>query len=198
MDKFISLPNMDLQLFADNSNDDKPIDNNQPIDDGQKPKDDVKPRDNKKPSIPYERFKEVNDRMKRAERELEELKTANLTEYELVNLELEQAQTRLKELENEVVRGKVEKILTQGGISEELYSNFIDNIVGDEEVSISTANEIVKMVDKIIKDTEKQIKADILKETPKPPKGDLKANKVSSMAKRMNEMDSGSTKTLWD
>jgi hypothetical protein len=98
--------------------------------------------------VPLDKYTSVEKKAKTADslqKELDTYKTAQMTEQEKTQQALEEARTYIKQLEKSNCKKSVEKVLTEGGLTESDYKEIIDSLVlEDEEQSTKLAQNLVK------------------------------------------------------
>ena len=103
-------------------------------------------------------YEDYEDSKKTADEKLQKL-LADAEKSKLENLKL-------------LNKTKAASAFVAAGISEEEYSSFIDGIVSDsEENTIALANNLVSVFKTKVENAEKNLKAELLKDTPLPPVG---------------------------
>lgn len=152
--------------------------------------------------IPKYRFDEVNERMKAAEKELQKIKNEKMTDEEKFEEVVKEANEMKNKYAREMAKLKASEIFVKAGLSEDEYSDLVENLASeDEEKTISMAEMMVKVLNAKKESTEKQVKEELLKNTPKPPKGEPGGEDLSvgeQFAKQANELGSETTDSLWN
>lgn len=97
--------------------------------------------------VPLDKYTSVEKKAKTVEslqKELDTYKSAQLTEQEKLQQALEAMQTSNKDLQKRLCKKSVEKVLTEGGMTEADYKDIIDSLVlEDEEKSTQLAQSLV-------------------------------------------------------
>lgn len=152
--------------------------------------------------IPKSRFDEVNERMKKAERELENIKKEKMTDEEKFEEMVKEAEEMKLKYAKEMSKLKASEIFVKAGLTEEEYSDLVDNLASeDEEKTLKMAEMMVNVLNSKKEITEKQVKEKLLKDTPKPPTGEDGGEDLSigeQFAKQANAVNSENVKSLWD
>ena len=152
--------------------------------------------------IPKSRFDEVNERMKKAEKELENIKREKMTDEEKLEKLMDEANEMKAKYAREMAKLKASEVFVKAGLTEEEYSDLVENLATeDEEKTIKMAEMMVNVLNSKKEATEKQVKEQLLKDTPKPPTGELGEEDLSigeQFAKQANEVNSEKIQTLWD
>lgn len=117
-------------------------------------------------------YKEKDKEIASLKTELEGFKNQNLTDQEKLQKELENEKKSREDLTKQLNKTTVEKILTKGGINEEDYKDFIDDLVTDDlQKSEKLANNIVAAFQTKLEAEVKNAVAAKLKEAGELPKG---------------------------
>ncbi len=127
-------------------------------------------------SIPKGVRKEVFDKtaaeLARYKRELKELREANMTAEEKLSAELKKAQELQLRYAREFSALRAKEVFVNAGLTEDEYNSIIEFVVSDdEETTISRAKAVVALVESQRKATEKAVKADLMKDAPRPKQG---------------------------
>lgn len=127
-------------------------------------------------SIPKGVSKEVFDKtaaeLARYKRELKELREANMTAEEKLSAELKKAQELQLRYAREFSALRAKEVFVNAGLTEDEYNSIIEFVVSDdEETTISRAKAVVALVESQRKATEKAVKADLMKDAPRPKQG---------------------------
>lgn len=98
--------------------------------------------------VPLDKYTEIEKKAKSVvslQKELDAYKNAQLTEQEKLQNALEAMQNSNKDLQRRLCKKSVEKVLTEGGLTEEDYKDIIDSLVlEDEDKSTMLAQNLVK------------------------------------------------------
>jgi len=98
--------------------------------------------------VPLDKYTSLEKKAKTIEslqKELDTYKSAQLTEQEKLQQALETMQNSNKDLQKRLCKKSVEKVLTEGGLTEEDYKDIIDSLVlEDEDKSTQLAQNLVK------------------------------------------------------
>lgn len=99
------------------------------------------------PSVPKATFDKTASELAKANKTIGELKNANLTDEEKLQAALDAAQAKEDEYNRKSIRLDVEKVLVQGGLTENDYKDIIDSLVTlDKDASIKSADSLVNMI----------------------------------------------------
>lgn len=122
--------------------------------------------------IPKARFDEVNEKLKQANKKLEEMAKAKMTDEEKLQALMEETNAAKQQYMKEMARLRAKEILVEGGLTEKDYSGLLDGIVTDnEETTTALAKNLVKLLQSKKTETEKRVREELLKTTPQPPAG---------------------------
>lgn len=121
------------------------------------------------------KFAETEKAKSEFEKQLKDIQLANMTEQDKAIAEKKTLQDKLLSLQKQVTKTEVEKTLISGGLVEDDYKDFIDNLVSDDhDKSVTLAKSLVTVFKSKIENTSKQAKEDAVKSTtilPKPEQG---------------------------
>jgi len=105
-------------------------------------------------------------------KKLRELEESSLTAEEKLKAETERAQELQKQYQRELAKLKAKEIFVTAGLKENDYNPLLEAIVSeDEEIAITRAKTMVDVINAQKKAVEQAVKAELLKDTPKPPAG---------------------------
>ena len=118
-------------------------------------------------------FDKTASELAKVKRELGELKNNSLSDEEKVNAAIAAADARANEYSAKLNRLEVEKLFMTDGLAEADYADLIEDIVSeDAEKTMKLAKSLLSVVKKQKSAAEKAIRAELLKNTPKPPPGE--------------------------
>ena len=118
-------------------------------------------------------FDKTASELAKVKKELGELKNNNLTGEEKVNAAIAAADARANEYSVKLNRLEVEKLFMADGLAEADYADLIEDIVSeDAEKTMKLAKGLLSVVKSQKSAAEKEVRAELLKKTPKPPAGD--------------------------
>lgn len=118
-------------------------------------------------------FDKTASELAKVKKELGELKNNNMTGEEKVNAAIAAAESKEKEFTRKLNRLDVEKLFVADGLTEKDYEDLIDDIVSEDgEKTLKLAKNLLSVIKSQKSATEKAIRAELLKDTPKPPPGD--------------------------
>ena len=121
-------------------------------------------------------------------KKLRELEESSLTAEEKLKAETERAQELQKQYQREFAKLKAKEIFVTAGLKENDYNPLLEAIVSeDEEIAITRAKTMVDVINAQKKAVEQAVKAELLKDTPKPPAGISAAMGKVDYKKRIEE-----------
>ena len=139
--------------------------------------------------VPLDKYTSLEKKAKTIEslqKELDTYKSAQLTEQEKLQQALETMQNSNKDLQKRLCKKSVEKVLTEGGLTEEDYKDIIDSLVlEDEDKSTQLAQNLVKTFNARIEAEVKAKMAEKLAGAGKKPQG---AEGVEITKEQFNKM----------
>jgi len=107
-----------------------------------------------------------------AKKKLKELEDANLTADEKTKAEMAKVLKMQSDFAKELSKLKAKEIFVTAGLTEADFGTILEAMVSeDEEVTKAHATSMVKLIASQKEATEKAVKAELLKTTPKPPGG---------------------------
>lgn len=113
-----------------------------------------------------DKYKTDAEKAEELAKELEALKSQNLSETEKVQKELEKAQQMIAELTKNSVVSELKAIFGEGGLKEDDYKEYIDAFAGlEKETAKAKATALVNQFKTFKETTEKQIREQLLDET---------------------------------
>ena len=123
-------------------------------------------------------------------RQLRELQEQNLTAEEKLKLELEKAAEAQTQYAVELSKLRATEIFVTSGLTEDDYKSLLDIVVtADEESTKARAKSMVDLIASQKKATEKAVKAELLKGTPKPVVGDPDQGMTLEQFRKLSLMD---------
>lgn len=123
-------------------------------------------------------------------RQLRELQEQNLTAEEKLKLELEKAAEAQTQYAVELSKLRATEIFVTSGLTEDDYKSLLDIVVtADEESTKARAKSMVDLIASQKKATEKAVKAELLKGTPKPVVGDPDQGMTLEQFQKLSLMD---------
>lgn len=126
--------------------------------------------------VPLDKFTDMEKKAKNAaslQKELDAYKTSQLSEQEQLQKALEESKNNEKILQQKLCKTSVEKVLTEGGLSENDYKDIIDSLVlEDESKSIQLAQSLVTSFNNKLEAELKIKMAEQLAQAGNKPKGD--------------------------
>lgn len=141
-------------------------------------------------SVSKELFDKTASELAKYKRELKELQEKSMTAEEKLKLELEKAAEAQAKYAKELSKLRATEIFVTAGLSEEDYTPLIDIVVSeDEELTKVRAKSMVDVIASQKKAVEKTVKAELLKDTPKPEPGDPSKGVTLDDFRKMSLMD---------
>lgn len=127
-------------------------------------------------SLPKSVKKEVFDKtasdLAAAKRKLKELEEQNMTAEEKLQVELAKTADAQKLLNMELAKLKAVETFVTAGLKEEDYKDILDAVVHEDAgVTQTRAASMIKLIDTQRKAVEQSVKAELLKNTPRPQGG---------------------------
>ena len=141
-------------------------------------------------SVSKDVFDKTASELAKYKRELKELQEQNLTAEEKLKLELEKAAEVQANYARELSKLRATETFVSAGLSEDDYKPLLDIVVSeDEESTKSKAQRMVDLIASQKKATEKAVKAELLKGTPKPVVGDPDQGMTLEQFRKLSLMD---------
>ncbi len=123
-------------------------------------------------SVDKAKFDKTASELAAANKRVKELETENMTGEQKLQAALEAAEQARVDFNKKSAKLEVEKILVASGLKEKDYNSIIDGIVKEDvEASKTLANQFVSILSTQRELIEKSLKAELLKQTPKPKNG---------------------------
>jgi hypothetical protein len=117
-------------------------------------------------------FDKTASELAKANKRVKELEEANMTADEKTKAEMDKALKMQSDLAKELSKLKAKEIFVTAGLTEADFGTILDAVVSeDEETTKTRAEGFVKVLKSQKEATEKAVKAELLKTTPKPPAG---------------------------
>jgi DNA-binding transcriptional MerR regulator len=124
-------------------------------------------------SVSKEVFDKTASELASVKKKLKELQEQNMSAEELLNLEKQRTEEMKKQYAKELAKLKAKEIFVESGLKEKEYTSLLEVIVTEnEEVTAARARTIIDVINAQKKAVEQAVKAELLKDTPKPPAGD--------------------------
>lgn len=118
-------------------------------------------------------FDKTASELAKVKKELAEIKNNNMTDDEKVQAAITAANNREKEFTAKSNRLEVEKLFVSGGLTEQDYAEVIDDIVSeDAEKTMKLAKNLLAVITSQKSATEKALRAELQRGTPRTPAGD--------------------------
>lgn len=123
-------------------------------------------------SVSKELFDKKVSELAKFKKDYEDLKNTTLTDEEQRQKVLEDAENARKDYLRKSARLDVEKVFVEGGLTHDDYKDIIEDIVSeDAEKSVTLAKTLMSVISNQKTATEKAVKSELLKGSPKPPAG---------------------------
>lgn len=123
-------------------------------------------------SVSKEVFDKTASELSKVKKELQALKEASMTDAEKLQAELDKAKEAQAIYNKELSKLRAKEIFVTAGLTETDYASILDIVVSeDEETTKTRAKSMVDLITAQKEAAEKAIKAELLKDTPKPPAG---------------------------
>lgn len=123
-------------------------------------------------SVTKETFDKTASELAKYKKELRELKEKSMTDEEKLQSEMDKATNLQSQFQKELAKIRAKEIFVEAGLKSEDYSLILDSVVTeDEETTQSRAQSMVKLINAQKKSVEESVKAELLKNTPKPEPG---------------------------
>lgn len=123
-------------------------------------------------SVTKETFDKTASELAKYKRELRELKEKSMTDEEKLQLEMDKATNLQSQFQKELAKIRAKEIFVEAGLKAEDYSLILDSVVTENEDTTQTrAQSMVKLITAQRKAVEESVKAELLKNTPKPEPG---------------------------
>lgn len=127
-------------------------------------------------SLPKMVSKEVFDKtaseLARYKKELKALQEQNMTAEERLKAELEKAQEMQASYAKELSKLRAKEVFVEAGLKEDEYESILEMVVSDDtDATVVRAKAMIDLIESQKKAVEKAVKAQLLKDTPKPPAG---------------------------
>lgn len=123
-------------------------------------------------SVKKEVFDKTASELASLKRELKEIKEKSMTDEERLQAEMQKSLDEQKRYQRELAKLRAKEVFVTAGLKEEDYGSILDTIVTeDEDVTKERAGQLVSIINAQKEALEKQLKAEFIKNTPKPPIG---------------------------
>ena len=124
-------------------------------------------------SVSKEVFDKTASELAKVKKELKALQESSMTDAEKLQAELDKAKETQANYNKELSRLRAKEIFVTAGLTETDYASILDVVVSeDEETTKTRAKSMVDLIAAQKAATEKAIKAELLKGTPKPKPGE--------------------------
>ncbi len=123
-------------------------------------------------SVSKDVFDKTASELAKTKKELRKLQEDTMTAEEKLNAETEKAKELQSTYAKELAKLKAKEIFVTAGLVETDYTPLLDAVITEnEEVTISRAKAMIDVINAQKQAVEKTVKAELLKDTPKPPSG---------------------------
>ncbi len=124
-------------------------------------------------SVSKEVFDKTASELAKVKKELKALQESSMTDAEKLQAELDKAKETQANYNKELSKLRAKEIFVTAGLTEKDYASILDVVVSeDEETTRTRAKSMVDLIAAQKAATEKAIKAELLKGTPKPKPGE--------------------------
>lgn len=132
-------------------------------------------------------FDKTASELAKVKKQLKELQEKSMTDEEKLQAELEKAVESQQQYTRELAKLRAKEIFVEAGLTEEDYEPLLEVVVtGDEETTKTHAKNMVKVIEAQRVATEASVKAELLKNTRKPPAGNGEGEVTKEQFKKMN------------
>lgn len=132
-------------------------------------------------------FDKTASELAKVKKQLKELQEKSMTDEEKLQAELEKAIESQKQYAKELAKLRAKEIFVEAGLTEEDYEPLLEVVVtGDEETTKIHAKNMVNVIEAQKAATEASVKAELLKNTRKPPAGNGGGEVTKEQFKKMN------------
>lgn len=133
-------------------------------------------------------FDRTASELAKANRELKELKSSSLTAEQKLQQAIDEANSTKSQFAREMVKLKAKEVFVEAGLTEGDYGQILDGILSDsEDDTLVRAKSIVGLITAQKSATEKNVRAELLKGTPKPQPGPGSPPEITK--EQFNQMD---------
>lgn len=123
-------------------------------------------------SVGKDVFDKTASELAKTKKELKKLQEDSMTADEKLQAELDKAKSTQTTYAKELSKLRAKEIFVGAGLTEKEYGTILDVVVSeDEETTKTNAKNMVDLITAQKAATEKAVKAELLKDTPKPPAG---------------------------
>lgn len=138
-------------------------------------------------SVSKEVFDKTASELAKVKKQLKELQEKSMTDEEKLQAELEKAIESQKQYTKELAKLRAKEIFVEAGLTEKDYEPLLEVVVtGDEETTKTHARNMVNVIEAQKVATEASVKAELLKNTRKPPAGNGGGEVTKEQFKKMN------------
>jgi len=133
-------------------------------------------------------FDKTASELAKVKKELAELKNSSMTDDEKVQAAITAANNKEKEFIAKSNRLEVEKLFVSGGLTEQDYADVIDDIVSDDvDKTMKLAKNLLAVITNQKSATEKALRAELQRSTPRTPAGDGSKSSKKDYATEISE-----------
>jgi hypothetical protein len=138
-------------------------------------------------SVSKEVFDKTASELAKVKKELKALRESSMTDAEKLQAELDKAKETQANYNKELSKLRAKEIFVTAGLTETDYAPILDVVVSeDEETTKTRAKSMVDLIAAQKAATEKAIKAELLKGTPKPKPGEGDTGITKEQFEKMN------------
>lgn len=132
-------------------------------------------------------FDKTASELAKVKKQLKELQEKSMTDEEKLQAELEKAIESQQQYTKELAKLRAKEIFVEAGLTEKDYEPLLEMVVtGDEETTKTHAKNMVNVIKAQKAATEAAVKAELLKNTRKPPAGNGGGEVTKEQFKKMN------------
>lgn len=132
-------------------------------------------------------FDKTASELAKVKKELKALQESSMTDVEKLQAELDKAKETQANYNKELSKLRAKEIFVTAGLTEKDYASILDVVVSeDEETTKTRAKSMVDLIAAQKAATEKAIKAELLKGTPKPKSGEGDTGITKEQFEKMN------------
>jgi len=141
------------------------------------------------------KFDDVSKTKSNYEKQLADIRNANLTEQEKSAAENKALQEKLSTLQKQVTKSEIEKILIGTGLSDKEYGDFIDTMVlDDHDKSVMLASNFSKILKDKIVNAQNVAVTEATRATTIPPKPQSATQPIADYALKLQQVRQGELK----
>lgn len=125
------------------------------------------------PMVEKTHFDKASSELAEYKKRIKELEQKDMTDQQLLQAELDKAKEAQKQYAVQLSRVKAEEAFVKAGLNEKQYKDLLDSVANEDlEATLKVAKSITNLVTSTIAETDKKVRAEVLKDTPTPPSGE--------------------------